>query len=98
MSGLSVLGQKRFYRCRRGPRRCPGGKGGPHPRVQGAQQAPACGPWVAPQVALRSSGVFRRIKIPVNFQLNLTIFPVVDFLKYKNSKTRKLALGILSIG
>ena len=63
MAAPSVLGQKGFYRRRRGPRRCPGGRGGPHPRVQGGpRQAPACGPWVPPQVALRSSGVFRRIK------------------------------------
>ena len=37
-------------------------------------------------------------KISVNFEGNPTIFPVVTFLKYKNSKNRELALGILSIG
>ena len=31
----SFLGLKGFYRRRRGPRRCPEGRGGPHPRVKG---------------------------------------------------------------
>ena len=36
--------------------------------------------------------------IPMKFRPVLRIFLEVDFLKYKNSKNRKLTLGILSIG
>ena len=64
MAALSVLGQKEFYRHRRGPRRRPGGRGGSHPRLQvGPWQGAVPGPWVA----LRRGGVFLRIKIPRKF-------------------------------
>ena len=63
MAALSVLGQKVFYRCRRGPRGRPRSRCGSHLRVQvglRARVAPAL--WVAPQAALWSSGVFCHIK------------------------------------
>ena len=56
------------------------------------------GPWVAPQVALRRGGAFLRIKISRKFSSNSENISKSDFLKYKNNKSRELALGILSIG
>ena len=50
MAALSVLGQKGFYRRRRGPRRCPGGRGWSHPRpMVGPWQGAVPGPWVPPR-------------------------------------------------
>ena len=96
MAASTFLGFSGFYRSRRGPRGCPRSRGGPHPRVQvGPRLLAAPGLWVAPQAPHWSSGVFRRIKISVNFEGNPTIYPVLTFLKYKN---KELALGILSIG
>ena len=63
MAALSVLGQKGFYRRRRGPRGRPRSRGGSHPRVQvgpRARVAPTL--WVAPRAALWTGGVFHRIK------------------------------------
>ena len=63
MAALLVLGQKGFHRRRRGPRGRPMSRCGSHSRVQvgpRARDSPAL--WVAPQAALWSSGVFRRIK------------------------------------
>ena len=63
MATPTFLGFMGFYRLRRGPRRCLGGRGGSHPSLLvGLWQGAVPGPWVAPQVPLRSSGVFRPIK------------------------------------
>ena len=84
---------------RRGPRRCPWGRGGSHRRLQvGPWHGTVPSPWVAPQVALRRGGVFLRIKILCKFSANSENISKSDFLKFKNSKNRELALGILSIG
>ena len=69
----------------------PAGQGGPRQEV-----VPAL--WVAPRAALWCPSAFRRVKIPRKFSSIPRIFPEVNFLKYKNSKNRKLALVILSIG
>ena len=64
MAAPSFLGLMGFYRRRRGPRGCPTGRGGSHPRVAlGPRQGAAPGLWVASQVALWSPGAFHRIKI-----------------------------------
>ena len=99
MAAPSKLGIIEFFRRRRGPRRCLGGRGGSHPRLLvGPRQGAVPGPLVAPQVALRRGGVFLHIKIPRKFSSNSENISISDFLKYKNSKNREVALGILSIG
>ena len=85
MAALSVLGQKGFYRHRRGPRRCPGGRGGPHP-------------WVHPPALLRIGTSSWRIKNPQKFPARSENISRSKFLKQKDSKNSELALGILSIG
>ena len=63
MAASTFLGLMGFYKHRRGPRGCPKGRGGSHPRVDPRpRQGAAPGLWVAPQAPLWSSGVLFGIK------------------------------------
>ena len=99
MAAPTFLGLMCIYRRRRGSRRWPTGRGGSHPRVPPRLRQQAAGAlWVASEAALQSSGVLFRIKKFRKFSSNSENISRTDFLKYKNSKNRELALGILSIG
>ena len=99
MAVPTFLGLMGFYRRQRGPRGCPQGRGGSHPWVAlGPRQGAAPSLWVAPQVALLAPVIICPVKNRRKFSSNSENISRSDFLKYKNSENRELALGILSIG
>ena len=93
------LGFSGFYRRRSEPRRWTTGRGGSHlhpPLGHGRGPPAPCGS--PPRLPFGLQVSYVAIKNLYKFSSNSENISRSKFLKYKNSKNRELALGILSIG